>query len=365
MALDLTRALRISRTEIIRAKRESSRLSYKENPKLIGGYIRKSSRTSTTCAACWALDGTIYSLDTPLDDHPNGLCYEVPYIPELDKFYDRSDTGAAAFERLSPEEQREILGPAKYEGYKKGLFGLNDLVTHTHSDKWGDITTEASLKSLVGEDEAKKLLYQALGREEKTVGFSFLSGDLSLRSIEEARALGLSEEGWAKYRKDFKEKWLKPYKLVDDLIDTIGYWNGPEPSFNLKVFGSITNVEKFADAWGAQFNQRSMAILAPQQGGSGGKLIWDFVEPLTDAQINTFFGALDQLNELQEVKEKDFFFGVTIFGSKKMEFWYQNSSEETASDQYLGRLIESLNALKVKEDLGGYNFYFREQGKDY
>jgi hypothetical protein len=81
--------------------------------------------------------------------------------------------------------------------------------------------------------------------------------------------------------------------------------------------------------------------------------------------MNAFFSALNQLNDLQEVKEKDLFFGVTTFGSKKMEFWYQNSREETASDQYLSRLMESLNTRIVKENFGGYTFYFREQGKDY
>ena len=162
MAMDLTRALRISRTEIIRAKRESSRLSYKENPKLIGGYIRRSARQSSTCAACWALDGVIYPLDTPLDDHPNGMCFEEPYIPELDKFYDHDDTGKNAFENLSDDEKREILGPAKFEGYKQGLFGIGDMVSHSHSDEWGEMATEASLKSLVGDEEAKKLIESVL-----------------------------------------------------------------------------------------------------------------------------------------------------------------------------------------------------------
>lgn len=162
MALDLTRALRISRTEIIRAKRESSRLSYKENPKLIGGYIRRSARQSTTCAACWALDGTIYSLDTPLDDHPNGMCFEEPYIPELDKFYDRSDTGVSAFEKLSDEDKLSVLGPVKYEGYARGLFGIGDLVAHHHSDEWGDSAGEASLKSVLGAKGAHDLWLEVL-----------------------------------------------------------------------------------------------------------------------------------------------------------------------------------------------------------
>lgn len=167
MAMDLTRALRISRTEIIRAKRESSRLSYQENPKLIGGYIRMSSRSATTCAACWALDGKIYPLDTPLDDHPNGTCYEVAYMPELDKFYDHDDTGANAFDKLPEDVKQNILGPVKYEGWKQGLFSLGDMVTHTHSAEWGDMATEASLKSLVGADKANELIQSVLRPNEE------------------------------------------------------------------------------------------------------------------------------------------------------------------------------------------------------
>lgn len=166
MAGDLNRALRVSRTEIIRAKREATRLSYQENPDLVSEYIRRSSRSATTCSACWAMDGERYPLDTPLDDHPNGNCYDVPYMPELDKFYDHADTGTAAFEKLSEDEKKSVLGQVKYEGYSRGLFGINDLVTHYHSDEWGDSIGEASLKSVLGAEGAHDLWLEVLHPQE-------------------------------------------------------------------------------------------------------------------------------------------------------------------------------------------------------
>lgn len=162
MAGDLSRALRIARTEIVRASREASREIYKANPDIVGGYIRQSARSERTCAACWALDGEIYPLDVPLDDHPNGLCYMKPYLPDAADKYDLDNTGIKAFEKLSDEQKQAILGPVKFEGYKQGLFGLKDLVGHTHSDDWSDGITELSLKSLLGEEKAKELITDVL-----------------------------------------------------------------------------------------------------------------------------------------------------------------------------------------------------------
>lgn len=167
MAGDLSRALRIARTEIVRASREASREIYKANPDVINGYIRRSARSERTCAACWAMDGERYALDEPLDDHPNGLCYMVPYLPDAADKYDLSDTGSAAFEKLSDEQKQAIFGPVKFEGYKQGLFGLKDLVGHTKSDEWGGMLVEKSLKSLLGEDKASNLIKQVLHPEKE------------------------------------------------------------------------------------------------------------------------------------------------------------------------------------------------------
>jgi hypothetical protein len=163
---DLARALRISRTEVMRSYREASRESYLKNDQIIQGYIRRSARSARTCAACWAKDGEVYSLETYLEDHPNGRCFQVPYIRDAEAFYDMQDTGAAAFEKLSDEEQLNVLGPAKFEAYKAGEITLGDLV-RSHSDpEWGRTITEASLQSVLGKEKAKYWIDFSQGRLE-------------------------------------------------------------------------------------------------------------------------------------------------------------------------------------------------------
>lgn len=149
---DLARALRISRTEVLRAYREASRQSYQANSHIFSGYIRRSARSARTCAACWAKDGEIYPLGTPLDDHPNGRCFMVPYDSEMSEFYDLDNTGARAFERLPDSEKLTVLGAAKFAAYQDGRITLQDLVVHHHDTEWGDTVTEAGLSRVLGED---------------------------------------------------------------------------------------------------------------------------------------------------------------------------------------------------------------------
>jgi len=81
--------------------------------------------------------------------------------------------------------------------------------------------------------------------------------------------------------------------------------------------------------------------------------------------MNAFFSALNQLNDLQEVKEKDLFFGVTTFGSKKMEFWYSTRKESQYVGMYLQSVIEKIGMGFSVVRYDDYEFYFRNQKKDY
>ena len=78
--MPLTRALTISRTEVLRAHREATRLSYAANSNVVKGYRRMSSKDSSTCMACIALDDTFYQTNEPLDSHPNCRCAIVPDV---------------------------------------------------------------------------------------------------------------------------------------------------------------------------------------------------------------------------------------------------------------------------------------------
>ena len=72
----LTDALRIARTEHVRAHRMATMDSYRRNPHVVKGWTWASALIpGRTCEACVAMNGTHHSLEETLDDHPNGLCH--------------------------------------------------------------------------------------------------------------------------------------------------------------------------------------------------------------------------------------------------------------------------------------------------
>lgn len=149
----LSRALRIARTETLRAYREGTRETYKVNSEIVGQWEWRSARQVRTCAACWAMDGRRFPLDVPMSEHPNGRCMQLPVIDReklgLPPGTSRrsTETGAQAFERLSEADKRQILGP-KYDAYKRGEITLADVVGTRHSEDWGDTIYEKSARAL-------------------------------------------------------------------------------------------------------------------------------------------------------------------------------------------------------------------------
>jgi len=84
----------------------------------------------------WAEIGARYGID--LSDIPD----TNPHI----------ELGITLFERLSPDEQRAILGPAKYEAWINGEFDLADIVGRAYSREWGSHRYEKSLRELLRKD---------------------------------------------------------------------------------------------------------------------------------------------------------------------------------------------------------------------
>ena len=137
------RALVISRTESLRAYRESSRAVFQTNKSIVSKYIRLSARTARTCAICWALDGEIYETSEPFASHPACRCSILPYMGKP-----LPSTGAEIFASLDDETQIEILGRAKHQLYSSGEIILNDLVGTRRDKRWGKVRFEKSLRDL-------------------------------------------------------------------------------------------------------------------------------------------------------------------------------------------------------------------------
>jgi len=168
--IGLDRALLISRTETIRAHREATRRSYAANKHIIRGWIWHSAADVRTCAACWAMHGTVHRPEEELYDHPNGRCVALPQtftweelgfagVPESGVVV---ESGADKFAELDAADQRMVLGPSKYAAYQAGAIGLQDLVGIRESAVWGRSLYERSLTGFLGPDKAAQFMLRRL-----------------------------------------------------------------------------------------------------------------------------------------------------------------------------------------------------------
>ncbi len=160
---NLARALRVARTETLRAYRTAALQSYRANDNVVKGWIWLSARSERTCAACWAMHGTLHSLDETLDDHPNGRCVAAPWVrswaemglgglPEEPAL----PTGAEMFARLTPQEQDRVLGQAGGAAYRAGAVSLDQFVGVRYSSRWGTLRYARSLGNVLGPEGAKR-----------------------------------------------------------------------------------------------------------------------------------------------------------------------------------------------------------------
>jgi SPP1 gp7 family putative phage head morphogenesis protein len=161
---NLVRALRISRTETLRAYRESTRRNYQANSNVVGGWYWTAALDGRTCAACWAMSGTFHTLDERLDDHVNGRCAMVPKTKSweemgfsgIEETAPQPRVGVDEFAKLSPERQDGVLGKAGGAAYRAGAVRLRNFVGRRNDPRWGTMRYARSLRSILGAEQAKR-----------------------------------------------------------------------------------------------------------------------------------------------------------------------------------------------------------------
>jgi len=157
--IPLTDALRISRTELLRAHRWATLEGFRNNADVVTGWIWCAALDALTCMACIALDGTRFPLEETLDDHPNGRCTMLPVTKSWAEmgFTGMSDLempteghGEEWFRSLDAAAQREMMGDSKWAAWQAGEFQFRDLARASYDADWGRMFSEASLKQLLG-----------------------------------------------------------------------------------------------------------------------------------------------------------------------------------------------------------------------
>lgn len=149
--MTLSRASTIARTEIARARNEAQQAVMLTPESPIEEWVWHARLDA--CASCQSQHGSVHPITEILRSHPNDRCTMVPRMPSwaalgfagVPDLRPRTVPGAERFASFDPAAQLAILGPGKYEAYRTGRITLADLVTHTHSERWGPGSREATL----------------------------------------------------------------------------------------------------------------------------------------------------------------------------------------------------------------------------
>jgi SPP1 gp7 family putative phage head morphogenesis protein len=170
---NMVRALRISRTETMRAYREATRRSYQANANVVNGWYWTAALDGRTCAACWAMSGTFHTNDERLDDHVNGRCAMVPKTKTwaelgftgIDETAPKPRIGVDEFDKLTPEQQARVLGKAGLEAYQALKVDLRDFVGQRNSPRWGTMRYARSLKRALAESGMPTVTHEGAGAQ--------------------------------------------------------------------------------------------------------------------------------------------------------------------------------------------------------
>lgn len=148
LGMGLTNAMRMMRTVQLWSYREANRASFAANSDVVRGWVWHANLDGLTCASCVAMHGTVHRLDETLNDHHNGRCAALPLVIGANNPIEQS--GEQWFNAQSEAKQREILGPAKYDAWKKGKITLASLSGERDDEVYGPMRGERSLKELLG-----------------------------------------------------------------------------------------------------------------------------------------------------------------------------------------------------------------------
>jgi SPP1 gp7 family putative phage head morphogenesis protein len=166
LGISRNRALVISRDALNNAYRNGNMESFRANSDVVSKYRRTCAKSARSCAACIALDGTLYDLDEDFALHPCDRCTMLPVtkdwseilaplgidassIPDT-RAVTHMQTGLEWFEEQDAATQQAIIGSKRgYEAYKAGEFSLKDMISHSFDKDWGHGIAVKPLKELV------------------------------------------------------------------------------------------------------------------------------------------------------------------------------------------------------------------------
>lgn len=141
----LSRALTISRTEILSATREAQWHTDQANADVLAGWRWLAHLDPATCRSCVARHGTVHPIEEPGPyDHQNGRCSRTPVTKSwaelgftgIEDPPDLLPDAEAWFDNLSEQQQRAMLTDRGFEAWKRGDYPMSAWATRRENPGW-------------------------------------------------------------------------------------------------------------------------------------------------------------------------------------------------------------------------------------
>lgn len=143
----LSRALNISRTEMLDAMRTAQHATDQANGGILAGWTWGAHLDARTCIACISMHGSVHPIEEegPYDHH-SGRCARIPRTRSWAELgfsgIEEPDTGLLDSEAWFAEQdettQRRILGRSAYDAWQRGEFPMDDWTAVRRNDQWRD-----------------------------------------------------------------------------------------------------------------------------------------------------------------------------------------------------------------------------------
>lgn len=153
----LTRALNIAQTETLDAHRAATKASEKSNTDVLTEWEWSAKFDRRTCPSCLAQHGQRFPLeDDGPQDHQQGRCARISITKTWKELgFDIPEPPSATkdsrqwFDTLTPETQREILGPTRLKLLQDGDIAWADLSSKRETAGWRDSYGTTAVKDLI------------------------------------------------------------------------------------------------------------------------------------------------------------------------------------------------------------------------
>ncbi|MER7213204.1 hypothetical protein ABT340_39590 [Streptosporangium sp. NPDC000239] len=153
----LTRALVLSRTEIIEAHRQAAEIGQADHADVLDGWVWHARLDGVrTCPSCWAKHGTLHPLSEPGPiDHQQGRCSRTPRTKswadlgfDIPEPADATPDARAVFDALPQADRLKIMGRRRLELLDSGAIDWADLAQRRTTTGWRDSYGARPVKDL-------------------------------------------------------------------------------------------------------------------------------------------------------------------------------------------------------------------------